>query len=139
MQSVGLSWLLAAAHPWGALLTPAAPSDKGGLSDKSTVGEGGDGFSKLWTPLAEGGFPTSFLAVQHLKRVFQAGIWPWEVGVKLSRSSLVTGHRRGEDKWAAKSRGEFSVQQGLSQAVVANTIQPLCDPTGDGASGGCQG
>lgn len=41
-------------------------------------GEGGDGFSKLWTPLAEGGFPTPFVLVQHLKKVFQAGIWPWE-------------------------------------------------------------
>lgn len=98
-------------------------------------GEGGDGFSKLWAPLAEGGFPTPFVAVQHLRRVFQAGIWPWEVGV--------TGHRRGENKWAAKSHGEFSVQRGLwvfpSQALVASTVQLLCDPTGNGGTGGCQG
>lgn len=105
-------------------------------------GEEGDGSCKLCTPLAEGGFPTPFVAAQHLKRTFQAGIWPWEVGAKLSRSSLVTGHRRGEEKGAAKSPGEFSVQQAqlwvfLSQA--ASTVQPLCDPSGDGGTGGCLG
>lgn len=114
MQSVVFSWLLAAAQPWDALLTPAASSDKSCLSDKSTVALGWRGRWLFQTldSFCWDGFPTPFVAAQYLKRVFQAGIWPWEVRVKVSRSSLVRRHRGGEDKWAAKSPGEFSVQQG---------------------------
>lgn len=146
MQSVVFSWLLAAAQNPEVPFSPQQPLlIKAGcqINPLWPWGEGGDSFSKLWTPLAEGGFPTPFVAVQHLKRVFQAGTWPWEVGVKVSRSPLVTGHRRGKDKWAAKSPGEFSVEQGLwvflSHALVVNKIQPLCDPSGDGGTGGYRG
>lgn len=142
MQSVVFSWLLAAAQNPGVPFSPQQPLlIKAGcqINPLWPWGEGRDSFSKLWTPLAKGGFPTPFVAAQHLKRVFEAGIWPWEAGVKLSRSSLVPGHRRGEGKWAAKNLGEFSVQQGLwvflSHALVANTTQhnPSVIPQGMGA------
>ena len=100
-------------------------------------------FLNCLIPLGEGVFPMSFVPVQPLKRIAQAGVWTWEAGVKLSRSSSATGRKEGEDRWAAKNSGEVSVQQdlwlSLSHALVADTMQPHCSPfgPGDGSIGGC--